>query len=88
MRTHPDIGLVIADSLMQLARFWLCIGQLFLNSSGSQIQISLIYTNGRRWTPATEVQGIFTNHRLTDSPYKNPCSVNFVDTFIVRKLGR
>ena len=24
MRTHPDIGLVIAD-LLQLARFWLCI---------------------------------------------------------------
>ncbi len=23
MRTHPDIGLVIAD-LLQLARFWLC----------------------------------------------------------------
>ncbi len=24
MRTHPDIGLVIAD-LLQLARFWLCM---------------------------------------------------------------
>ena len=24
MRTHPDIGLVMAD-LLQLARFWLCI---------------------------------------------------------------
>ena len=25
MRTHPDIGLVIAD-LLQLVRFWLCNG--------------------------------------------------------------
>ena len=27
MRTHPDIGLVIAD-LLQLARFWLCIFEI------------------------------------------------------------
>ena len=40
MRTHPDIGLVIAD-LLQLARFWLCTACSQFLTSLEQVVISL-----------------------------------------------
>jgi hypothetical protein len=42
MRTHPDIGLVIADFL-QLARFWLCTAYVTFRKR-NLVSVSIIST--------------------------------------------